>query len=65
MVIQNALLNNATWLEMFESIRHSAIGDRIAWAERVVEHAPVKLDLNSVSTAIEVREFRFYVYFYV
>ncbi|KAF8602102.1 hypothetical protein BDV93DRAFT_220356 [Ceratobasidium sp. AG-I] len=52
-IIQNALLGERVWLDMFESVRHSPTGDRTPWAQRLVDRAPVKLDLDSVTTTVE------------
>ncbi|KAG8779998.1 hypothetical protein FRC12_023598 [Ceratobasidium sp. 428] len=52
--IKAALLEDATWIDMFELVRLSpANTDLGPWAQQLVEKAPVKLDARSVAEAIE------------
>jgi hypothetical protein len=53
---KNALLNDSHWLDMLELVRQSSNStDLTTWAKQLVNHAPVKLDFDSVLSAIKVR----------
>ncbi|KAG8739481.1 hypothetical protein FRC10_005577 [Ceratobasidium sp. 414] len=53
-IIKATLLNTTTWIDMFELIRLSPVNiDLEAWAQQLVEKAPVKLEVRSVVDALE------------
>lgn len=53
--MQSALLDDTTWIDMFELIRLSAANlDIEAWARQLADKARVQLELSSVVEAIEV-----------
>lgn len=52
--VKSTLLNDNRWIDMLELVRQSSDKtDCSTWAKQLVDHAPVKLDIESVLDAIK------------